>query len=363
MLAAVLRGTHGSALRVHSTPCVQAFVQKRGIKKSKATRKPFIRFQTKPDGTINEPTAIRGYDPDEVARYNKWLKKAVVRVSRSMGASSGDRFLENMNKEIKHYIETDWGIKASILKAEARRKRSIRIKRKRGKQLWKKMAEWNKMEDIQEQKVLRDKQRKQAVENKEVFSFSKFLKQQREKKKTPYTILPEDEFQALIQKKLNTEYFWGPKSARVNRGNRHVGYYRKYVEDIYDPWEYELKRRGMVQEMVDQREMAIAEQKWKDEVAAKREQRLKERQDDFQKHIVHWNKTIGEWHKRNNNLRLLKAEYMNERAKALSLARREFLQALNDDEWKWTESPAECRFLRFRFAEGVQFPYNKSSYI
>jgi hypothetical protein len=47
-----------------------------------------------------------------------------------MGASSGDRFLENMNKEIKHYIETDWGIKSSILKAEARRKRSIRVKQK-----------------------------------------------------------------------------------------------------------------------------------------------------------------------------------------------------------------------------------------
>lgn len=60
------------------------FIQKRGIKKNRATRKPFIRFQTNPDGTIKEPTSIRGYDPDEVARYNKWLKRAVVRVSRSV---------------------------------------------------------------------------------------------------------------------------------------------------------------------------------------------------------------------------------------------------------------------------------------
>lgn len=60
------------------------FIQKRGIKKSKATKKPFLRFQSNPDGTIKEPTTIRGYDPDEVARYNNWLKRAVVRVSRSV---------------------------------------------------------------------------------------------------------------------------------------------------------------------------------------------------------------------------------------------------------------------------------------
>lgn len=60
------------------------YMQKRGLKKSKTSRKPFLRFQSNPDGTIREPTAIRGYDPDEVARYNKWLRQAVVRVSRSV---------------------------------------------------------------------------------------------------------------------------------------------------------------------------------------------------------------------------------------------------------------------------------------
>lgn len=79
--------------------------------------------------------------------------------------------------------------------------------------------------------------------------------------------------------------------------------------------------------------------------------------------MVHWNATIGAWHKKNNHLRVLKAEYMTKRKEALSDARKEFLNALADDVGKWVESPNECRFMRFRFAEGVNFPYNKSSYI
>jgi hypothetical protein len=35
------------------------------------------------------------------------------------------------------------------------------------------------------------------------------LKTEREKKKKPYTILPEKEFHELLQKKLDTEFFWG----------------------------------------------------------------------------------------------------------------------------------------------------------
>lgn len=322
-----------------------------------------MRFQSNPDGTIKEPTSIRGYDPDEVARYNKWLKRAVVRVSRSMGASSGDRFLENMNKEIKHYIATDWGIKSSILRAEARRRRAIRVKAKRNKLLWKKLNEWNKMEDMKENKVLRDRKRKEGVENKQVFSFTRFLREEREKKKKPYTILPEDQFRQLLDKKLETELFWGPKSAHVKRGNRPMGFFRKFLGEVYDPWEYEIKRRGLIQELVDEREEAIAQQKWKADLAAAREKRLQERQEDFQKHMLHWNATIGAWHKKNNHLRMLKAEYMTKRKEALSRARGEFLNALSDDLGKWVESPNECRFLRFRFVEGVKFPYNKSAYI
>lgn len=115
--------------------------------------------------------------------------------------------------------------------------------------------------------------------------------------------------------------------------------------------------------MVDEREEAIAEARWRADIEAAKQKKLLERQEEFQKHMLHWNATIGAWHEKNNHLRMLKAEYMTQRKQALSRARTEFLNALSDDIGKWVESPSECRFQRFRFVEGVQFPYNKTAYI
>lgn len=84
------------------------------------------------------------------------------------------------------------------------------------------------------------RKRKEAVENKQVFSFTRFLREEREKKKKPYTILPEQEFREFLDKKLETELFWGPRSAHVKRGKRPIGFFRKFLEEVYDPWEYEV---------------------------------------------------------------------------------------------------------------------------
>jgi len=134
---------------------------------------------------------------------------------------------------------------------------------------------------------------------------------------------------------------------------------------LWDPWLYELRRKGKVMELVNEREEAIGRQKWDQMLADRRAKRLQERQDDFQKQLVHWNDTLGEWHKENNTLRKLKEEYMLQRRELLARSRNEYLQVLDFDSEKWVESPNECRFMRFRFSRSDPgaFPYNNAAYV
>jgi len=162
----------------------------------------------------------------------------------------------------------------------------------------------------------------------------------------------------------NNYLFWGPRSRfhKLRRGE-HLGYFTKLEREVWEPWIYELRRRGKVAELVTEREQAIALQKWNEYFEEKRAKRLKERQDDFHNQITHWNESIGEWHRENNTLRKLKETFQQTKRHKLKEARKEFLQAMEDDCFRWVESPNECRFMRFRLADGVQFPYNKAAYI
>jgi len=158
--------------------------------------------------------------------------------------------------------------------------------------------------------------------------------------------------------------FWGPKE-RYTVYRKPIGYTHKIRRDIVDPWLYELRRKGKVMELVQEREEAIARRKWEAMLAERRQKRLEERQADFEKQLVYWNSTVGEWHRENNTLRRLKEEYMNHRRSLEAVARAEFLEILDTDSEKWVESPNECRFLRFRFSDDVVFPNpkNKAAYL
>jgi len=316
------------------------------------------------DGSMIEPKKIKGYNPDETERFVRWIRKTATLVSQEVGAQQGPRFLEHMNAKIRDYIETDFGIKRSIDKAEAKVKREKRRKLRSDRRLKTLHLDWHKVEDMKEHKILRDKEREAAMDRKERFSFVAFLRAEREKKTTPYIIQSESRFRRQIARLQNKYLFWGPKD-RFKRFKKPIGYWHKLQREVWDPWAYELKRKGKVMELVQEREEAIARQKWENMLSERRKLRMEERKDDFEKQLVYWNKTIGEWHKENNTLRMLKAEYMSQRKAIEADARREFLQVLDSDSDKWVESPSECRFLRFRFADHYVFPppNNGAAYI
>jgi len=145
-------------------------------------------------------------------------------------------------------------------------------------------------------------------------------------------------------KDLQENYlFWGPRD-RFTQFKRPIGYRHKLQRAVWDPWVYELRRKGKVLEMVTDREEAIALRKWNDMLATRREKRLVERQEEFNKQLGHWNDTIGEWHKQNNTLRKLKEEFMHQKQAILAASRKEYLEIIDSDSDKWVDSPTECRF-------------------
>jgi len=87
----------------------------------------------------------------------------------------------------------------------------------------------------------------------------------------------------------------------------------------------------------------------------------KEKLDNHNKKVEHWNKIYSEWLSQNNQLKGLKAEYARTRNKFQEEARKEYLRAIEEDVNKWVHTPEECRFLRFKFKEGITFPFNPSS--
>jgi len=131
--------------------------------------------------------------------------------------------------------------------------------------------------------------------------------------------------------------------------------------DVIDPFLHEIRRRGRIAKLVEEREDAIARAKWRETVEKQRETRLKERQEKFVKVQEHWNKVLGAWHKENNMYRVMKQEYMEQREALKTRAREEFLESLGSTVHMWQNTPQECRFRRFRIIS-VDWPYNKSGY-
>jgi len=116
--------------------------------------------------------------------------------------------------------------------------------------------------------------------------------------------------------------------------------------------------------LVEEREDAIARAKWLAANEERRAKRLEERKQNFLKNMFDWNDTMGQWLKENNDLCLAKFKFFAKRELILANSRREFLQAIQDEQDLWVDTPSECRFLRFRFSDDVQtFPPNKTKYM
>jgi len=54
----------------------------------------------------------------------------------------------------------------------------------------------------------------------------------------------------------------------------------------------------------------------------------------------------------------LNVDYIRKKEEIGKETRREYLRAIDEESDRWVDSPDECRFLRFKFKEGITYPYN-----
>eukprot|EP01124_Arcella_intermedia_P010301 TRINITY_DN1681_c0_g1_i1.p1 TRINITY_DN1681_c0_g1~~TRINITY_DN1681_c0_g1_i1.p1 ORF type:complete len:371 (-),score=92.26 TRINITY_DN1681_c0_g1_i1:73-1185(-) len=339
-------------------------VPKRELRKGKAPVKPKLRLKQKTTGEIEYPTAIPGFNPDQVEAYTRWLKKQVEDTKIQLGTGMGDRFKQILNREIEGRFESHWGIIKAAIKERAKKKRALKRKARRDKLFMLRIDEWNRLEDSKEDKILRDKERLVREERRDRFSFPKFLREDRERKKKPLLLETEQEFRQRVHDTLQNFLFKTPKSIRRVYHPRNVIGHRKRLErEVVDPWLIEIRRRAKVAELTEEREDAIAQAKWLATVEERRKKRLEEKHALVVKEQEKWENTMGQWFQQDNQYAILKLKYWERREKIIAKARREFLDALDTTVDMWSETPNECRFTRFRFLPDVQFPYNKSQYI
>jgi len=75
------------------------------------------------------------------------------------------------------------------------------------------LKKWNKLEDKKEDKIYRDEQRIYREKERIPFSFKKFLKEQRDKKRKPIIIEDEETFRKRLEEDQQKYLFFGPRSS------------------------------------------------------------------------------------------------------------------------------------------------------
>jgi len=260
-------------------PLTYPILQTREIRKGKAKKKPKYSYKTDLSGQIIYPTSLIGYDEDQLETFNKWLKRTAENTRKQLGTGMGDRFINAMNGAIGDYFNTNFGTRMTKVKERAKVKRIIKRKDRKEKNLWKKIEEWNLLEDKKEDKIYRDQRRIYREKERIPFSFKVFLREQREKKRKPIVIEDEETFRKRLEEDQKKYLFDPPKAVRrkYRRGTQ-LGYWKRVNRDYVEPFLREVRRKGRIAQLVEEREDAIARLKWSKQVEEQRKKHLEERQ-------------------------------------------------------------------------------------
>lgn len=301
---------------------------------------------------------LHRWKPEKIELMNKFVKQSFEQVRH---LPEGER-MPSLQGMLDDYIGAMWGAHVARLRFVARRSRRYRQKKRADTKLARKTRFWNKTEDEKEYKVRSELARAVREEKGERFSFRRFVKEWREAKQKPLVIQDEATFEKYLEEQQQKMYIRGPSVVRQPRFPR-AGYARRYRVEVLEPILYELKRKGYVTKLVMEREEAIKAKKVADELAERRAERALLKAERSAERQAYWNKVHSEWHKENDRLIALKREYFLARQDVYAQSRKEFLTAMNSDVHLWEESPEECKFLRFQFGVGVQFPFNNSRYL
>jgi hypothetical protein len=290
--------------------------------------------------------------PEDFDRLRKVVKKA-------MDLTTEDQKKDAAQKALDNFVQGKWGLRMAAFKAQTRHRKYMRRKDRYTKVPKQSLSRWNSIEDMKENKIIRDAERAAREARGEPFSFKKFLRAYRESKKTPYKILDDESFDQMLQHEIQTYLWRGPPKTRIPATASYS------VRQYYEQWlpaVYELRRRSRIAELIETRERAIDERKVNEEMEQKRAAKLAEKAKLKAERIAYRTAVESEWHAENNKLKALKREYRLAREDVYAQARSEFLEAMQDDFDKWKETPNECKYLRFEFVEGVQWPPRKTPY-
>lgn len=301
---------------------------------------------------------LHRWKPEKIEKMNKFIHKSYEQVRH---LPEGER-LPSLQGMLDEYIGAMWGAQVARWRHVARRSRRYRQKKRADTKLARKTLMWNRTEDDKEAKVRSELAHDLRVERGEAFSFRRFVKEYREAKKKPLVIQDEETFDKFLEEQRQTMYIRGPRLVRQPVSPR-AGYARRYKVEVLEPLIYELKRKAHITHLVQQREEAIKAKKVAEEIAERRAERDAAAEGKRIERRAYWEKVQGEWHAENDRLIALKREYFLAREKVYAEARKEFLTAMNADVHLWEESPEECKFMRFQFGEGVQFPFNNTRYL
>jgi len=339
------------------------YIPKRDLRQLYNSKKPKYRYKTDLGGKLILPESLPGYSFDQVEEFQKWLVRRTEILRKETGTSLGEKYRQEVNEQIRLYFNSVWGEKRTLISSLANKKRAKKRKIRWERLLWKYMDDWNALQDSKENKIIRDQIRDERDDRREQFSLKKFLAADRDRKRKPYVIEDEETFRNRLLKDKDLYLFRIPKSVRqFHRKRNPIGYRKRLEKEVIDPFVLELRRRARVSELVKEREDAIALVKYNQQIADRRNKRLEEKQEEYTKIRTHWNQVLGEWHKHNNTLLVMIREFQREREEIFTKSRIEYLKALQENVGLWKNNPNECRFIRFRFAAGVTFPYNKTVY-
>jgi len=302
------------------------------------------------------PTKIVGWSEEELETFKDWYKKKSVQILRQEGMERS-LALARLKQELDNYVKIKWGRKTRLMKEKTNLKRVKERKRRYDRLKVKNLEFWNSREDAKEHRIIRELTRRDDISRGEPYSFQEYIRRLRIIRKKPFTITSEEEFKKLLDEDIEKNYRIGPKSAHKHR-NVNESYTTRRQIEVEDPIIFEIRRKARVAQLVEERENAIKERV---DLIKLSEYRSRKNEIDIQNYntrMGHWNNVFNEWMDRHKKINELRAEYHKKRLEVISLARQEYLRAIDEDVSKWVYTPDECRFMRFKFKPGVVFPYN-----
>jgi len=312
--------------------------------------KPKIRAKFDDNKNLILPEKVAGYKPYDLDQ----LKRRVERAAKTDLEEKDRKSLAQ--KSIDEFVAQKWGTNMSEIRNKAKKRKDLTRRKRYFELLDKNLKEWNDLQDAKENRIIRHRERESREKEGKLFSFKQFLREYRERK-SPTQILTDEEFLKVLEEDTKKYLSKGNRKPKTTgKENYNVLLYRNVIQ----PWMYEMRRKARIGELVRKHEDSLKERKYREEVEKLRAIREEEKSKERNERNKYWEKTFGEWHQQNMKLIELKSNFRVVREETLAKSRKDFLLAMEEDIDKWVETPNECKFLRFKFADGVKFPPNKS---